>query len=72
MFTLVLLVSFFASLRPISDLNFNQFDNVMQYSIFLTWFSVAKKFLTNFCQLVEKKLQCFDAVGWAAGRASGL
>jgi len=54
MFTLVLLVSFFASLRPILDLNFNQFDNVMQYSIFLTWLSVAKKFLTNFCQLVEK------------------
>jgi len=22
--------------------------------------------------LIEKYLQCFDAVGWAAGRASGL
>jgi len=26
----------------------------------------ACKFYTDFC------LQCFDAVGWAAGRASGL
>jgi len=26
----------------------------------------------NFLQLLQNCLKCFDAVGWAAGRASGL
>ena len=33
-----------------------------------------KSFLVNITELLEflQCLQCFDAVGWAAGRASGL
>jgi len=26
----------------------------------------------NFCGMQDYRLQCFDTVGWAAGRASGL
>jgi len=31
-----------------------------------------KKLLFTFVILVRRYLQCFDTVGWAAGRASGL
>jgi len=34
-------------------------------------YSLSSYILTSFCHLFESQ-QCFDAVGWAAGRASGL
>jgi len=34
--------------------------------------SAVRRFQFQFHSLLNVKCQCFDAVGWAAGRASGL
>ena len=42
---------------------------VVNGNAFETFITLSTK---NFCLMLAVCLQCFDAVGWAAGRASGL